>query len=137
MCNLKDYLHVRMSDDEIGRLSALGLAHIGDCVFELLTRAHLVQDGTQTARKLHSRTVAEVCAHAQYEAAQRILDLLTEEETDVFHRGRNAKPKSIPKAASHAEYAYATAIECLFGWLYLKGHYDRINELYAVIRNEV
>ena len=133
MCNLKDYLHVRMSDDEIGRLSALGLAHIGDCVFELLTRAHLVQDGTQTARKLHSRTVAEVCAHAQYEAAQRILDLLTEEETDVFHRGRNAKPKSIPKAASHAEYAYATAIECLFGWLYLSGKQDRLLEIWGKI----
>ena len=133
---MKDYLHIQMSDDEIGRMSALGLAHIGDCVYELLTRAHLVQDGTQTARKLHSRTVAEVCAHAQYEAAQRILPLLTEEEDAVFRHGRNAKPKTIPKAASHAEYAYATAIECLFGWLFLKGRYDRINELYAVIRGE-
>ena len=133
---MKDYLHIQMSDDEIGRMSALGLAHIGDCVYELLTRAHLVQDGTQTARKLHSRTVAEVCAHAQYEAAQRILQLLTEEEDAVFRHGRNAKPKTIPKAASHAEYAYATAIECLFGWLFLKGRYDRINELYAVIRGE-
>lgn len=133
---LKDYLHIRMSDEEIGRMSALGLAHIGDCVYELLTRAHLVQDGTQTARKLHSRTVAEVCARAQYEAAQRILPLLTEEEDAVFRHGRNAKPKTIPKAASHAEYAYATAVECLFGWLYLKGRYDRINELYAVIRGE-
>ncbi len=136
MLFLKDYLHVQMSDDEIGRMSALGLAHIGDCVYELVTRAHLVQDGTQTARKLHSRTVAEVCAHAQYEAAQRIQPLLTEEEDAVFRHGRNAKPKTIPKAASHAEYAYATAIECLFGWLYLKGRYDRINELYAVIRGE-
>ena len=53
---MKDYLHVQMSDDEIGRMSALGLAHIGDCVYELVTRAHLVQDGTQTARKLHSRS---------------------------------------------------------------------------------
>ena len=137
MLFLKDYLHVQMSDDEIGRMSALGLAHIGDCVYELVTRAHLVQDGTQTARKLHSRTVAEVCAHAQYKAAQRIQPLLTEEEDAVFRHGRNAKPKTIPKAASHAEYAYATAIECLFGWLYLKGRYDRINELYAVIRGEV
>ena len=76
---MKDYLHIRMSDEEIARMSALGLAHIGDCIYELLTRAHLVQDGTQTARKLHSRTVAEVCAKAQYAAAQRILPLLSEE----------------------------------------------------------
>ena len=133
---MKDYLHVTMEDGEIGRLSSLALAHIGDCVYELLTRGRLVAEGLTTARNLHSHTVRLVRASAQYEAAQRIQPLLTEEEDAVFRHGRNAKPKTIPKAASHAEYAYATAIECLFGWLYLKGRYDRINELYAVIRGE-
>lgn len=130
---LKDYLHVTMDDAEIGRLSSLGLAHIGDCVYELLTRGRLVSEGLTTARNLHSHTVALVRASAQYAAAQKILPLLDEEEQDVFRRGRNTRIHGVPKAASHAEYAHATALEALFGWLYLKGRYDRINALYDVI----
>ena len=75
-------------------------------------------------------------ASAQYEAAQYILPLLTEEEQDIFRRARNTKVHGVPKAASKAEYAYATALEALFGWLYLKGEYDRINALYDVIVKE-
>ena len=66
-------------------------------------------------------------------AAQKILPMLTEEESDVFRRARNTKVHGVPKAASKAEYAYATALEALFGWLYLKGRYERINALYDVI----
>lgn len=72
-------------------------------------------------------------AAAQYRAAQAILPLLDEEEQAVFRHGRNAKPKTVPKSASHTEYAYATALEALFGWLFLKGRYDRLNALYEVI----
>lgn len=133
---MKDYLHVTMEDGEIGRLSSLALAHIGDCVYELLTRGRLVADGLTTARNLHSHTVRLVRASAQYEAAQKLLPLLTEEEQDVFRRGRNTKTHGVPKAASQAEYAYATALEALFGWLYLKGRYDRINALYGVIAGD-
>ena len=64
---------------------------------------------------------------------QRILPLLDEAEQEVYRHGRNAKPKSVPKSASVAEYSQATALEALFGWLYLKGRYDRINELFGVI----
>ena len=127
---MKDYLHVTMNDAEIGQLSALALAHIGDCVYELLTRGRLVSEGLTTARGLHSHTVALVRASAQYAAAKELLPLLTEEETAVFRRARNTK------AASQAEYAYATALEALFGWLYLKGRYDRINALYDVIARQ-
>ena len=59
--------------------------------------------------------------------------MLGEDEQTVLRHGRNAKPKSVPKSASVAEYAYATALEALFGWLYLKGRYERINELFEVI----
>ena len=72
-------------------------------------------------------------AAAQYQAAQAILPLLGEEEQAVFRRGRNAKPKTVPKSSTQAEYAYATALETLFGWLFLKGEYDRLNQLYAAI----
>lgn len=133
---MQDHLHMTMEDAEIGRLSSLALAHVGDCVYELLTRGRLVRSGLTTARKLHSHTVALVRASAQYEAAQYILPLLTEEEQDVFRRARNTKVHGVPKAASKAEYSYATALEALFGWLYLKGQYDRINALYDVIENK-
>ena len=133
---MKDYLHVTMNDAEIGQLSALALAHIGDCVYELLTRGRLVSEGLTTARGLHSHTVALVRASAQYAAAKELLPLLTEEETAVFRRARNTKVHGVPKAASQAEYAYATALEALFGWLYLKGRYDRINALYDVVARQ-
>ena len=130
---MNDYLHFTMDDADIGRLSSLALAHVGDCVYELLTRGRLVTGGLTTARNLHSHTVALGRASAQYEAAQKILPMLTEEESDVFRRARNTKVHGVPKAASKAEYAYATALEALFGWLYLKGRYERINALYDVI----
>lgn len=130
---MTDFLHPKLDEAELGRISALGLAHIGDGVYEIMTRSYLVCQGMQTARGLHSKTVTLVRAGAQYRAAQLILPLLDENEAEIFRHGRNAKPKTIPKAASHAEYAYATALESLFGWLYLRGQYDRLNELYAVI----
>lgn len=130
---MTDFLHPHMDDAGIARISALGLAHLGDGVYEMMTRAYLVCRGTQTARGLHSQTVALVRAAAQYQAAQRILPQLTAEESTVFRHGRNAKPGTVPKAATHKEYAYATGLEALFGWLYLRGAYDRLNTLYGVI----
>jgi len=133
---MQDYLQPRLDDAALGQMSALALAHIGDGVYELMTRGALVTSGLQTARSLHTRTVHLVRAAAQYQAAQAILPLLDEEEQTVFRHGRNAKPKTIPKSASQAEYAYATALETLFGWLFLKGRYDRLNALYTVITQD-
>lgn len=130
---MQDYLRPTMDDAAIGQLSALALAHIGDGVYELMTRGKLITGGLQTAHHLHSQTVRLVCAAAQHKAALQILPLLDEEEEGVFRRGRNAKPKTVPKSSSQAEYAYATALETLFGWLLLKGRYDRLNALYDVI----
>ena len=115
---MQDYLQPRLDDAALGQMSALALAHIGDGVYELMTRGALVSSGLQTARSLHTRTVHLVRAAAQYQAAQAILPLLDEQEQAVFRHGRNAKPKTIPKSASQAEYAYATALETLFGWLF-------------------
>jgi len=133
---MQDYLQPRLDDAALGQMSALALAHIGDGVYELMTRGALVTSGLQTARSLHTRTVHLVRAAAQYQAAQAILPLLDEQEQAVFRHGRNAKPKTIPKSASQAEYAYATALETLFGWLFLKGRYDRLNSLYTVITQD-
>lgn len=131
-----DYLHPKLDDAAIARMSSLALAHVGDAVYEILVRSYLACGGTQTAKNLHSRTVALVRASAQVEAVQRILPLLDEAEQEVFRHGRNAKPKTVPKSSSVAEYAYATALEALFGWLYLKQRYGRINELFGVIAQD-
>ena len=120
-----DYLHPKLDDAAIARMSSLALAHVGDAVYEILVRSYLACGGTQTAKNLHSRTVALVRASAQAEAVQRILPLLDEAEQEVFRHGRNAKPKTVPKSSSVAEYAYATALEALFGWLYLKQRYGK------------
>ena len=131
-----DYLHPKLDDAAIARMSSLALAHVGDAVYEILVRSYLACGGTQTAKNLHSRTVALVRASAQAEAVQRILPLLDEAEQEVFRHGRNAKPKTVPKSSSVAEYAYATALEALFGWLYLKQRYGRINELFGVVAQD-
>lgn len=128
-----DYLRPALDDAALRQMSSLALAHVGDAVYEIMVRAFLACGGTQTAKNLHSRTTRLVCAGAQAKAAERILPLLSEDEQTAFRHGRNAKPKSVPKSASAAEYAYATALEALFGWLYLRQAYDRINELFAEI----
>ena len=89
-----DYLHPKLDDAAIARMTSLALAHVGDAVYEVLVRSFLACGGTQTAKNLHSRTVELVRASAQAEAVQRILPLLDEEEQDVFRHGRNAKPKN-------------------------------------------
>lgn len=128
-----DYLHTTLSENEVFTMSMLALAHVGDAVFDLLIRTNECSKGAATAKKLHLNTVSRVSATAQAEAVDKILPLLTEREQDVFRRGRNAKVHKVPKGASVIEYHKATALECLFGYLYLTGNYDRVNELFGII----
>ena len=130
---MTDFLHPSINNDSLRAISSLALAHMGDCVYEIMTRSWLTTSGLVTNRNLHRETIRLVCAGAQAAGAAAILPMLTEEEMDVFRRGRNAKPKSVPKSSTVAEYAHATAVEALFGWLYLQQRYDRLNELFAVI----
>ncbi len=129
---MNDYFCPQMDKSDINGISMLGLAHIGDAVYELLTRTMLCEGGDKHVTKLHKKTVAIVNAPAQAEAAGRLLPLLTDDEMYVFKRGRNAKVNSVPPKADIAQYHAATGLEALFGWLYLQGKTQRINELYAV-----
>ena len=128
---MTDYLHLNVPDGDMMNISSLGLAHLGDAVFEVLVRSWVCMTGTAKIKDLHKQTVRYVTAPAQAQLAEKILPLLTQEEADVFRRGRNAAPHSIPKAASRGQYQTATALEALFGWLWLRGAHDRINELFA------
>lgn len=127
---MENYFDLHMGDDDIRAISSIGLAHLGDAVYELLVRASLCAQGKATGRGLHRAAVELVKAPAQALRADRILPLLTPEELAVFKRGRNAHVNTIPHSASRSDYLKATALECLLGYLYLRGETRRINELF-------
>lgn len=133
---MENYWKLTVPPDELRAMSSLALAHMGDAVYEILVRGWLCSQGRGTCGNLHRETVAMVRAEAQAEAVQQILPLLTEEEAAVYRRGRNAQVHSIPKNASRSQYAKATGLEALLGWLYLQGRLERINELFAAILDE-
>ena len=133
---MTDYFHLNIDRDALLSLSTLGLAHLGDGVYELMVRSWLVLHGKAKAKDLHRATVKYVAAPAQAERFERLRSLLTQEEEDVFRRGRNTDPHSVPKAASRAQYQTATGLEALFGWLYLQGRTERLNELFAAMMEE-
>lgn len=131
-----DYFRLNMERDNLLALSTLGLAHLGDGVYELMVRSWLVLHGKAKAKDLHKATVQYVAAPAQAERFARIQPLLTQEEGNIFRRGRNTAPHSVPKAASRAQYQTATGLEALFGWLYLQGRTERLNELFGILMQE-
>lgn len=109
---------------------------MGDAVFELMVRTWLCTTGTSTAKNLHSRAVTFVSAKAQATASERLLPMLDEEEMTIYKRGRNTHLNSIPKGSTHEEYHAATGVETLFGYLYISGKTDRLNELFEIIVEE-
>lgn len=134
---MENYFQMNMSDEEIKAISNLGLAHIGDGVFELLCRSFLCAQGGRNVGNLHRDTVAMVKAPAQAKFADSLLSHLTDEELAFYRRGKNAHVHAVPKGATPAEYAKATGLEALFGALYLAGKTQRINELFCMVRAEL
>ena len=125
-----------MSEQDVNKISILGLAHVGDAVYELLTRSRLCLEGHSSVMELHKRTVSRVNAAAQAEAVKKLLPHLTEEELAVYKRGRNAKVHSVPHHADIGHYHAATGLEALFGWLYLCGRTERLSALFSRITEE-
>ena len=128
-----DYFSAKLNEDEIRAISSIGLAHSGDAVYELLVRTSLCVHGKKKKKGLHRATIALVCAQSQSRFADLLLPSLTEEETAVFKRGRNANVHTIPHSADRAEYQKATGLEALFGYLYLQNRHERINELFDLM----
>ena len=113
--------------------SPLTLAFVGDGVYDLLVREYLVRLANRPVGELNKVKVAMVNCKSQARFASKLMPCLTEKETAVYKRGRNAAPKSIAKNGTLAEYHSATGLECLFGYLYLSGEKDRIAELFKLI----
>lgn len=122
------------NDIKLNEVSPLTFAFVGDAVYELLVREYIVGKGNCPVKKLHRSAVEYVKAEAQAKVLRRkVLPVLTDEESQVCQRGRNAHVSHVPKGASVSDYHSATALEVLFGYLYLAGNMDRIKELFAII----
>ena len=133
---MTDFFDLQLNDKALGEVSTLGLAYIGDCVFELLVRSHLLLGGRHTNRSLHAAAVEFSRAPSQAAAMERLLPALSAEELAIYKRGRNTHVNSIPKNADVGQYHAATGLECLFGWLYLRGEKARLNELFEFVIGE-
>lgn len=133
---MENYFKMQWTPAQVNQITNLGLAHIGDGVYELLCRTYLIRKGDKTVLKLHRDTVDLVKAPTQAKFADKLKPLLTEDELAYFRRGKNSHTHAAPKSASPQEYAKATGLETLFGALYLLGQTDRLNELFAILMNE-
>lgn len=119
-----------MSEIRARMLNPLQLAYIGDTIHDLFVRTHLVARGAAVGR-MHKQAVGCVSAKGQTALFAQISEELTETEADVARRGRNAHAKhGVPKNADPADYACATGLEALWGYLYLSGQNQRLAELF-------
>ena len=123
----------QLDEKQVAQIPVLSLAYVGDGVYELLARSYAVKQGGGRPKELHKCTVSIVSAAAQSRAAIRLLPELTEEEQNVFLRGRNAKPNSVPKHVSCGEYAHSSGWEAVFGMLFLTGRRERILQLWEKV----
>lgn len=114
------------------QLSPLNLAFVGDTVFDLFIREGLVIEANRPVKKLQTIASQKVNAAAQAEYAKKIIPILNEEEEAVFRRGKNAHVNHFPKNMTRDDYHLATAVEALFGYLFLKGDIRRLEELFAL-----
>lgn len=114
---------------DIRAYSPLTLAYIGDAVYDLIIRTAVVGQANRPANKLHKITVKYVNAGAQSKMIQALMDMLTEEEQEVYRRGKNAKPHTTAKNATAADYLKATGFEAVLGYLYLTDDMPRALKL--------
>lgn len=133
---MENYFNMNFTPQQVNAISNLGLAHMGDCVYEILCRGYLCAQGEKTVDKLHRETIHMVNANAQAAFVDKLLPLLTEEELSYYRRGKNAHVHAVPKSCTPAQYAKATGLEALFGALYLMGRTDRLNELFKTVVEE-
>ena len=133
---MENYFKMNLSRQDINAISNLGLAHMGDCVFEILCRGYLCAKGGKNVGNLHRDTINMVKATSQAKFMDTLLPHLTEEELSFYRRGKNSHVHAVPKSCTPAEYAKATGLEALFGALYLAGETDRINELFKLVMED-
>jgi ribonuclease-3 family protein len=130
---MENFFKLNFTPAQVNAMTNLALAHMGDGVYELLVRGYLCTRGDKTVLKLHRDTVELVKATTQARLMDKILPVLTEEESAYYRRGKNTHTHAAPKSASPKEYAKATGLEALFGALYLMGRTERLAELFGIM----
>ncbi len=133
---MENYFNMNLSKQEVDAISNLGLAHMGDCVFEILCRGYLCAKGGKNVGNLHRDTIHMVNASSQAKFVDKLLPMLSGEELAYYRRGKNAHVHAVPKSCTPMEYAKATGLEALFGALWLLGRADRLNELFKAVMEE-
>ena len=130
MCNM-EFQRVPVPKERAKQLSPVVLAFVGDAVYTLLVRQDLALSSGCKTGELNKRASEVVSAHGQSERLERLLPLLTEEEAEIYRRGRNAKKVTKSKHATAVEYARSTGFEAVMGYLYLTGQNERIIEIFT------
>lgn len=105
------------------------LAYMGDAVYELYVREHIVRNSRELASKLHKKTIKYVSAKAQEYIINNIYECLTEEEKEIYKRGRNASANTVPKNTDVVTYKKATGFESIIGYLYFTGQNRRLKDI--------
>ncbi|WP_196000958.1 ribonuclease III domain-containing protein [Clostridium sp. 1001271B_151109_B4] len=124
---LKDLRVREFTEKEARLLNPLQLALVGDGVYELFIRNHILSENIElTAHKIHVKAIGYVKAKSQAVIMHKIEDKLTEDESYIYKRGRNAKSATVPKNADVRDYRMATGFEALVGYLYLIGNTERL-----------
>lgn len=126
-----------LSQTDANSYSPLTLAFLGDSVYDTYVREYLLRKANMPVAKLHSAKVKLVCAEFQSDIYSIFENALDEHELSVMKRGRNATGNTIPKHADAVQYRRATAVECLFGYLYITGQNDRLDELFKLVINKI
>ena len=118
-----------LEDTNAGMYSPLALAYIGDAVYEIYVRSHVLESGNTAVNKLHRASTHFVSARAQSRVVKKILPYLTSDEEAVYKRGRNAHSNTSAKNADIVDYRHATGFEALLGYLFISRRYERLNEI--------
>ena len=127
--NIEDFMPFNKSEEEVNQMPPLVWAYVGDCVYELYIRTHLVNTTKLNPHKLHIEAIKYVKAWAQAKLLQELNDILTDDEKNIVRRARNAQNHHLPKNSNVQEYMYSTAFEALIGYLYLCKKENRLKEI--------
>lgn len=128
-----DLIHINFeSNKDVREYSPLVLAYVGDAVYEVFIRTMVAKGSSCPVSKLFKCSIDFVKAKAQSDIAHRITAKLSNEENEILRRGRNAKSNTMPKNAEISEYKYATGLEALIGYLYLKKDFKRLDEVLKI-----
>jgi ribonuclease-3 family protein len=130
--NIFRQLNSKLNLEDVERLHPLQLAYVGDAVYELMVRTAILEVDLNV-NKLNEKARKYVRATSQANAVKSLEGFFNDKELSIIRRGRNAKINSSPKNTELIDYKYATGLECLFGYLYLKGQFERIEEIFLKI----